>query len=311
MPLGRNDVPQAVQSELLKLWPAAAASVVPAEYRSIFQVISDGRYQVVLAAMQAASRFTQFGSGEPVRNRDAFQSGSVTITPVMLGEKVSFQFQTVEEVKAAIGTDLTQAVNTWALAQENTRDLQCTDMLKGTDNGYDGQALFSSSHPQRSRFLDGNTYDNDDATAASLSHAVVRDLITLAEDTNAVNEAGDKMNRRVTHLVVTSMGQFLELLPIIESPQRAGVANNDVNPLGRLGIVPMLWRNLAGSTEYLYAFSNLPGQTGLLYVNKQDTKIETQSNFDTKAIESTAHLQGAPAWTDWRCATRKALNAVA
>lgn len=311
MPLGRSDVPQAVQSELLKLWPAAASAVVPAEYRKIFPVISDGRASVILAAVQAASRFTQFGSGEPVRNRDAFQSGSITITPVMLGEKVSFQFQTVEEVKAAIGTDLTQAVNTWALAQENTRDLQCTDMLKDTATGYDGKALFAADHPQRSRFGDGATFDNDDATAAVLSHAVVRDLITLAEDTNAINEAGDKMNRQVTHLVVTSMAQFLELLPIIESPQRAGTANNDVNPLGRLGIVPMLWRNLAGSTEYMYAFSNLPGQTGLIYINKQDTMIETQRNFDTKAIESTAHLQGAPAWTDWRCATRKALSAVA
>jgi len=308
--LGRNDVPQAVQSELLKLWPAAASEVVPAEYRGIFQEISDGRYQVTLAAMQAASRFTQFGSGENIKNRDSFQGGSVTIVPVMLGEKVSFQFQTVEEVKAAIGTDITQAVNTWALAQENTRDLQCVDMLKGTDTGYDGQALFSDAHPQRSRFLDGNNYDNNDATAASLSHSVVRDLLMLAEDTNAINESGDKMNRRVTHLVVTSMAQFLELLPIIESPQRAGTANNDVNPLGRLGIVPMLWRNLAGSTEYLYAFSNLPGQTGLVYVNKQATVIETQRNFDTKAIESTAHLQGAAAWTDWRCATRKALSSV-
>lgn len=311
MPLGRNDVPQAVQSELLKLWPAAAASVVPAEYRGIFQEISDGRYQVVLASLQAASRFTQFGSGEKIRNRDAFQGGSVTITPVMLGEKVSFQFQTVEEVRAAIGTDLAQAVNTWALAQENTRDLQCTDMLKGTDTGYDGQALFSDSHPQRSRFLDGATYDNNLATAAGLNHATVRDLLTRAEDTNAVNEAGDKMNRRVTHLVVTSMGQFLELLPVIESPQRSGNANNDVNPLGRLGIIPMLWRNLAGSTEYLYAFSNIPGQGGLVYVKKQETMIETQRDFDTKQIESTAHLQGAPAWTDWRCATRQALSAVA
>lgn len=310
MALGRNDVPQAVQSQLLKLWPAAASQVVPQTFRQVFEVISDGRYQVTLAAVEAAARWREFGSGQPMPNRDPFQSGSVTITPVMLGESRTWQFQTIEEVMAAIGTDLKQACENWASAEENTRDLQCTKMLKGTDTGYDGKALYATDHYQQSRFQTGGPYSNADATAASLSHAVVRDFLTLVEDTNAITESGDKMNCAVTHMVCTSMGQFLELLPIIESPQRAGVANNDVNPLGRLGIKPVLWRNLAGSTEYLYAFSYQPGQRGLVYVNKQDTLIETERNFKTKMTESTAHLQGLPSWTEWRKTARKALSAL-
>lgn len=310
MPLGRNDVPDAVKSELLKLWPASTARITPGQYRKVVEVISDGRYQVTLASMQARSQFTQFGSGTPVPNRDAFQSAPVTITPVMLGEKVSFQYQTVEEVRAAIGTDLRQACDTWAMAQENTRDIQVTDMLKDTATGFDGKALYANDHPQRSRFNDGSTYDNNDTDAAVLNHATVRDLVTLVEDTNAVSEAGDKMDCQVTHLAVTSTAQYLELVPIIGSDQRSGTANNDNNALQSLGIQSLLWRNLAGATEYLYAFSFKPGSRGLVYVDKQATIIETQRNFDTKLIEATAHQQGLSSWVDWRCTARKALSAV-
>lgn len=311
MPIGRGDVPDAVKSELLKLWPASVEQVTPAHYRDLFEVISDGRYQVTLAAMNAASRFREFGSGEQLPVRNPFQSGPVTITPVMLGEKRSFQFQTVEEVKAAIGTDLKMATDTWAMAQENTRDLQCATMLKGSDTGYDGKALFAADHPQVSRFGAGNTYDNDDGTAEAITHSVVRNLLVLHEDTNAVSEGGDKSNKQVTHLVVTSMAQLMELLPIVESPQRAGTANNDVNPIARLGMKPVLWRNLAGSTEYLYSVTAIAGQKGLVYINKQNAMIDTQNNFDTKEIEASCHLQGKPAWISWQCITRKALSAVA
>ncbi len=313
MPLGRGDVPQAVQSELLKLWPASASQVTPAEYQQNFEVLTDGRYQVTLASMQSAARFKQFGSGVQVPNRDSFQGAKVTIAPIMLGEKRSFQFQTVEEVMAAIGTDLKAACDNWAMAQENTRDLQCTDMLKDdTTTGYDGKILYATDHPQMSRYPNagGTPRSNTDATAAALIHATVRDFLQLMEDTNAVTEAGDKMDCKVTKLTVTSLSQFMELLPILGSTQRSGVANNDINALAQLGITPQLWRNLAGSTEYMYGFSKQPGQTGLVYINKQATIIETQRNFDTKEIESTAHLQGAPGYTEWRKTARKALSAV-
>ena len=313
MPIGRGDVPQAVQSEMLKLWPVSASQVTPGQYNKVFEVMTDGRYQVTLAALQAAARFTPFGSGVELPNRDPFQGGKVTITPVMLGEKRSFQFQTVEEVMAAINTDLKLACDNWAAAQENTRDLQCSDMLKGSATGYDSKALFATDHPQMSRYASagGSTFSNTDATAAALSHAVVRDHIVVMEDTNAVTESGDKMDVKCTHLCVTSLGQLMELTPILGSNQRAGTANNDQNAIQQLGITPLLWKNLAGATEYMYGFSRQPGQGGLVYINKQSTIIEAQRNFNTKMTEATAHLQGAPSWTDWRRANRKALTAVA
>ncbi len=313
MALGRNDVPEAVKSELLKLWPASAAQVTPAEYRGVFDILSDGRYQVILASLQAAARWTAFGSGTELPNRDPFQGGKVTIVPVMLGESRSFQFQTVEEVQAAIGTDLKSACDNWAMAQENTRDLQCTDMLKDdTTTGYDGKILFATDHPQMSRYPSGGgtALSNTDATAAAITHAVVRDFVKLFEDTNGVTESGDKMNNKLTHLACTSMGQYMELLPVLRSVQRAGTANNDLNALNELGITPLFWRNLAGATEYMYAFSRVPGAGGLVYVNKQDTIIETQRNFKTKMTEASAHLQGAPSYTDFRKVARKALSAL-
>lgn len=312
MPLGRGDVPEALRRELLKLWPVSASQVTPAEYQQVFQTVVDGRNQVILASMQAAARLKPVGSGESLPNRDPFQGGKVTITPIMLAESRSFQMQTVEEVQAAIGVDLKNATDNWAMAVENTRDLQCTDMLKGSDTGYDGKALFATDHPALSRYTSASatTYANTVATAASLTHATVRDLVTLMEDTNAVTEAGDKMNCKVTHLTVTKVSTLLELTPILGSSQRSGTANNDMNALSQLGITPLLWRNLDGSTEYLYGFSNMPGQGGLIYINKQAAVIETQRNFDTKELQASVHLQGAPAWTDFRRAARQALTAV-
>ncbi len=316
MALGRNDVPDAVKSEILKLWPASVSQVTPADYGQVFDILTDGRYQVIMASLQAAARLKQFGSGVELPNRDPFQGGRVTVIPVMLGESRSFQFQTVEEVQTAIGTDLKNACDNWAMAQENTRDLQCTDMLKDTTtNGYDGKPIYDDAHPQLSRYPNGggSTFDNKDDTAAALTHATVRDFITLMEDTNAISESGDKINNKTTHIAVTSAGQYMELLPILRSVQRAGTANNDLNALNELGLIPLFWRNLAGaaaSQEYMYAFSRQPGMGGLVYVNKQNAIIETERNFKTKMVEASIHLQGAPAWTDFRKTARKALSAV-
>ena len=298
---GRGDVPQAVQSELLKLWPVAVSQIVPAIYNQVFQLITDGRAFVKLAAVQAAARFRQFGSGTPLPNRDPFQGGMVVVTPIMLGEKRSFQFQTIEEVQAAIGTDLKAACDNWAMAQENSRDLQAVGMLEDTTTtGYDGVTLFNSAHPQQSRYAAGSLYSNQNLVSVSLTHQAVRDHVAMMEDTNAVTESGDKMNCKATHLAVTGVAQYLELLPIIGSQQRAGTANNDLNALAQLGITPLLWRNLDQAQQCMYGFSNMPGAGGLIYVNKQSTVIKTQENFETQEIESIAFLQGMPAWTDWR-----------
>ncbi len=309
MPVGRNDVSDAITAELMKLWPASEMSAEPAFYRTIFDSMDFGRYRAIMANMNASGRFKTFGSGSNVPLSQPFQGGLVTITPVMLGEKREFEFQTVEEVQAAINTSLIEATNNWAEAAETTRDLQCADMLRlNTATGYDGQEFFDTAHPQRSRDLGGDTFGNLLANGVAITPDTLDVVLQRFEDTNAVGENGEKLRGwNATHLVATRWTDFHKLQAIVQSELRAATGNNDKNTIQNSYQVA-LWRSLVQSsgTQHFYAFKAMKG---LLYVNKQNVALESAYDFDSKNYMASAHLQGAAGWRNWRAGIRESLAA--
>lgn len=307
--IGRNDVISLVNKELLKAFPVSDAQITPGPWRDIFDLLPSALYRSVMNSLHASGRFEEFGSGQETPLVNPFQGANVTVTPVKFGQRRSFDFETVDEVIAAIGTDIREATNNWAEAYENTRNIQCADYIRNNDvTGYDGQVLFADSHPQRSRTTDGNTYDNNLATAVDLEHSSIRTLIGQLQDTIAYGENGERMINPCTHVASGDWAVYMELATILKSQQKAGTTNNDINMLATLPTLPTFWPQLkenSGGTPYVYGFR---AKRGLIYVNKKDLRLRAWEEDKTEELQASATASGSPVHRDWRSAVRMRIN---
>jgi hypothetical protein len=293
MPIGRNDVTNALQVQLVKFFPASESKVVGATYRDLFRSISWQRYQAEAAGMASPGSLKQFGAGTPVPDQAPFQTGKVTITPVMVGGKRSFEQQTVDEVMAAGNGAIEAVTDNWASAAEVSKDKQAATILRDNSSTgtIDGAAIFAT-HNQRSKYADGNTYANQDAVAEAISDDTVKAFLKLFEETIAFDESGTEIDNVATHAVATSMDKLWALQTVLKSVQTAGAAMNDVNVI------------LNSGTQYWYLAK---AQAGLIFVDKQANLIETWYDPDTKVNYASLHYQAAPGVLDWRNVARKAL----
>lgn len=308
--IGRNDVVSFVNRELLKAFPVSDMQITPGPWRDIFDILPSALWRSTMNSLHASGRFEEFGSGQETPLKNPFQGANVTVTPVKFGERRTFDFETIAEVQAAIGTDIREATNNWAEAYENTRGYQAADYVRLNDTtGYDGQVLFSTAHPQRSRTLDGDSYANTNETALDVEYQTVRALLKRLQDTIAYGENGERMINPASHVASGDWEVFMEISTILKSTQKAGTANNDVNMLSTLGVQPLYWPQIkeTSGSPYLYAFR---AKRGLIYANKKDLRIRAFEDEKTESLEGSATASGAAFHRDWRSAARQKHNAL-
>ncbi len=308
--LGRNDVVSLVNRELLKVFAVADMQIQKGPWREIFDELSSALWRDTMNSLHASGRFEEYGSGQETPLGNVWQGANVTVTPVKFGERRAFDVETVDEVNAAVGIHIPEAANNWAEAYENMRNIYCANYIRNNDTaGYDGEFLFSDSHPQRSRTLDGGPYDNNLGTSGNVTHELVRGLIVNLQDTIAYGENGERIVNPCTHVASGDWAVYMELVTILQSTQRTGTANNDINVLSKLGVMPIYWPQVkeASGTKYLYAFR---AKRGLIWANKKDLRLRAWDENRTESIEASATASGAPFHRDWRSASRQAHNAL-
>lgn len=108
---------------------------------------------------------------------------------------------------------------------------------------YDGLPWFDGAHT-----ISGgsSTYSNIN-TSLALTEANLETVLTAMRSTNAVDERGDRIVIRPTHLIVPPALIFTAN-KILRSVQLPGSANNDINPL-QGALIPVSWRALTDSAS--------------------------------------------------------------
>ena len=108
---------------------------------------------------------------------------------------------------------------------------------------YDGLPWFDGAHT-----IGGgsSTYSNI-STSLALTEANLETVLTTMRHTNAVDDRGDRVVIRPTHLVVPPALIFTAN-KILNSVQLPGSANNDVNPL-QGALIPVSWRALTDAAS--------------------------------------------------------------
>jgi len=158
--------------------------------------------------------------------------------------------------------------------------------------GGDGVALLSNAHPT----LSGNQ-SNILAVAADLSEAAVEDALTLIRQMR--DSRGLRIQAKGMKLVLPPELEF-EGTRIVSSANQSGTANNDINAMRSLGMLPggiVVWDYLTDPDAW---FIKTDVDEGLIWQQRKAVAFMQDNDFDTSNACMKSMERYAAGWADWR-----------
>jgi len=157
--------------------------------------------------------------------------------------------------------------------------------------GGDGKELCATDHGS----LAGNQ-SNELATAADLSEAALEDLTIQIMD--AKNSKGLKISLQPKSLIVPTALVY-DAQRILESTLQSGTANNDVNALRSMSIIPeVIVNNYLTDADAWFIRTNAP--SSLCWFDREPVQFSKDEDFDTDNAKAKAYMRFVPFWGDWR-----------
>lgn len=192
-----------------------------------------------------------------------------------------------------------QTARTQALASSfrKTREQVGANVLNRAFNssylGGDAKELCATDHPLQH----GGLFSNELATPASLSEASVEDL--MIQISQAVDERGLLIGLKPRKLVVPPALHF-KAQRILGSTNQSGTANNDINVLRALSLLPegaMVFHWLSSGTAY-FILTDAP--SGLTHYKRREMDFQSTVDKDTENRIYRGSERYAFGWTDPR-----------
>jgi phage major head subunit gpT-like protein len=158
--------------------------------------------------------------------------------------------------------------------------------------GGDGLELFSTLHPTLS-----GVQSNELAVAADLSEAAVEDALTLIRE--LTDSRGLRIQLKGQKLILPPELEF-EGTRIVSSTNQSGTANNDINAMKALGMLPggiVVGDYLTDPDAW---FITTDAEEGLIFQTRMDAKFDQDNDFDTKNACMSVISRFTCGWADWR-----------
>lgn len=158
--------------------------------------------------------------------------------------------------------------------------------------GGDGKELLATDHPT----LDG-TQANELSVAADLSEASLEDVLTLIRGMK--DSRGLRIQAKGQMLIVPPELEF-EATRIVSSANQSGTANNDINAMRALGMLPqgvVVWDYLTDADAF-FVKTDVP--EGLIRQTRRAVQFTQDNDFDTSNANMKATERYASGWADWR-----------
>jgi len=156
----------------------------------------------------------------------------------------------------------------------------------------DGENLFSTSHPTIA-----GTFQNTLTTQADLNEtSLEQSLIDIGQMTD---ERGLKVAARGVKMIVPSENQF-NAERLMKSQGRTGTADNDINAIASMGMIPQGYRvnNYLTDTDAFYIITDVPN--GMKYFNRAPLTTAMEGDFDTGNVRYKARERYAFGCSDPR-----------
>jgi hypothetical protein len=210
----------------------------------------------------------------------SFDEAQETFTARYTHETVALAFAITEEAMEDNLYDRISSRYTKALARSmaNAKQVKAAAPLNnglpsGSFNTGDGVTLINSSHPTIA-----GTFSNTLATAADLNETSLEQaMIDIAAFTD---ERGLKIAAKGMKMIIPSALQFTADR-LMKSPGRVGTADNDINALKNMGMIPQGYRvnHYLTDTDAFYIITDVPN--GMKYFDRAPLKTAMEGDFDT------------------------------
>ena len=242
-----------------------------------------------------------FGAA-PVKSEGAgvtFDQATESFTARYTHETIAMAFAITEEAIEDNLYDRLAGRYTRALARSmaNTKQVKAANVLNNAFNssftGGDGVELCSRLHP----LANGGTLANELATAADLSEtSLEQSLIDIAA---FVDERGLKIAMQGRKLIIPKELQFTAER-IMKSPQRVGTADNDINAMANMGMIPEGYRvnHYLTDTDAFFIMTDAPN--GLKQFVRAPIKTAIEGDFDTGNVRFKARERYSFGFSDPR-----------
>ena len=226
-----------------------------------------------------------------------FDNAQETFTARYTHETVALAFSITEEAIEDNLYDRLASRYTKALARSmaNTKQVKAVNPLIngfGSFTSGDGSALFATNHPTIS-----GTVANTLATAADLNEtSLEQSLIDIAAMTD---ERGLKIAARGTKMIIPSELQFTAER-LMKSQGRVGTADNDVNAIVSMGMIPQGYRvnNFLTDPDAFYIITDVPN--GMKMFDRSPIKTAMEGDFDTGNVRYKARERYSFGVSDYR-----------
>ena len=208
----------------------------------------------------------------------SFDEAQETFTARYTHETVALAFAITEEAIEDNLYDRLASRYTKALARSmsNAKQVKAVEPLIngfGTFKTGDGVALFSGSHPTVA-----GTFSNTLATAADLNEtSLEQSMIDIAAMTD---ERGLRIAARGVKMIIPSELQFTAER-LMKSQGRTGTADNDINSIVSMGMIPQGYRvnNYLTDSDAFYIITDVPN--GMKMFNRAPLTTAMEGDFDT------------------------------
>jgi len=241
-----------------------------------------------------------FGNAEvkPEGSGVTYEDAQETFTARYTHETVALAFALTEEAVEDNLYDKISTRYTKALARSmaNTKQVKAANILnRGFNSSYlggDDKELLATDHP-----IVSGTEQNELTTAADLNETSLEQaLIDIAALTD---ERGLKIAARGMKLIVPSALQFTAER-LMKSTQRVGTADNDINAVVSMGMVPQGYvvNHYLTDTDAWFIKTDVPN--GLKHFVRAPIKTAMEGDFDTGNVRYKARERYSFGWSDWR-----------
>ena len=227
-----------------------------------------------------------------------YEDAQETFTARYTHETVALAFSLTEEAVEDNLYDKISTRYTKALARSmaNTKQIKAAAILNNAFNnsfpGGDGKELCATDHPTLS-----GTQKNELSTAADLNETSLEQMLIDIADMK--DERGMKIALRGMKMIIPVNLQFVAER-LMKSAGRVGTADNDLNAVRSMGMVPQGYvvNNFLTDTDAFFIKTDAPN--GLKMFTRAPIRTAMEGDFDTGNVRYKARERYSFGFSDWR-----------
>ena len=229
----------------------------------------------------------------------AYDNAQETFTARYQHETIALAFSLTEEaiednLYDKISTRYTKAL---ARSMAQTKQTKAANVLNNAFkasgyNGGDGESLIGNAHPTIAGNLSNRPATRADLSETSLEQAMI-DIASFKD------ERGLKIAAKAMKLIIPSANQFVAER-LMKSANRVGTADNDINALRSMGMVPQGYvvNNFLTDDDAFFLKTDVPN--GLKHMVRAPIKTAMEGDFETGNMRYKARERYSFGWSDWR-----------